>query len=121
MIFGICQNWILLMKRSDSARIVQFDQNPLHIEDIIAIAKKSVRVILSENTQFRSHIAAGTEFLDQVLREDGIIYGVTTGYGDSCTVAVPADLIVELPHHLYTYHGCGLGEYFNPEQTRAIL
>jgi histidine ammonia-lyase len=27
----------------------------------------------------------------------------------------------ELPQHLYTYHGCGLGAPFTPEQTRAIL
>jgi histidine ammonia-lyase len=50
-----------------------------------------------------------------------VIYGVTTGYGDSCTVTVPPALVAELPHHLFTYHGCGLGEPFTPAQTRAIL
>ena len=30
-------------------------------------------------------------------------------------------MVAELPRHLYTYHGCGLGEYFTPAQTRAMI
>ncbi len=46
---------------------------------------------------------------------------MTTGYGDSCTVIVPPSLVAELPAQLYTYHGCGLGAYLSPAQTRAVL
>jgi histidine ammonia-lyase len=61
-------------------------------------------------------IRRGADFLDRLLREDGTIYGVTTGYGDSCTVTVPSELVAELPHHLYTYHGCGLGPPATPSR-----
>lgn len=101
--------------------IIKFDQQPLSIEDIVAVAEQAADVVLADDKKFRTAIASGAEFLDRLLREDGTIYGVTTGFGDSCTVTVPPELIAELPHHLYTYHGCGLGEYFNPEQTRAIM
>jgi histidine ammonia-lyase len=104
-----------------SPRTVRFDQGRLQIEDVVDIANGTARATLSDAPEFRAAIARGADFLDQLLREDGTIYGVTTGYGDSCTVNVPADLVAELPHHLYTYHGCGLGEYFSPAQTRAIL
>ncbi|MES3025987.1 MAG: aromatic amino acid ammonia-lyase, partial [Pseudomonadota bacterium] len=102
-------------------RVVQFDRNRLGIEDIVDIARGNARAVLSEDPQFRAAIARGADFLDRLLREDGIIYGVTTGYGDSCTVTVPPELVAELPHHLYTYHGCGLGEYLSPAQTRAVM
>jgi len=102
-------------------RDVNFDQARLQIEDIVSIANKKNTVVLSADPQFRAAIERGANFLDRLLIEDGIIYGVTTGYGDSCTVVVPPELIAELPHHLYTYHGCGLGEYFSPTNTRAIL
>jgi histidine ammonia-lyase len=102
-------------------RTVRFDQGRLQIEDVVDIANGTARAVLSDAPEFRAAIARGADFLDRLLREDGTIYGVTTGYGDSCTVTVPADLVAELPHHLYTYHGCGLGEHFNPAQTRAIL
>lgn len=101
--------------------VIQFDQGHLSIEDIVAIAHRSVIVALSDTKQFHSTITRGADFLDKLLRENGTIYGVTTGYGDSCTTTIPPELVTELPHHLYTYHGCGLGEYFTPEQTRAII
>ncbi|MET3132927.1 histidine ammonia-lyase [Oxalobacteraceae bacterium GrIS 1.11] len=102
-------------------RAVRFDQGRLRIEDIADIARGTAGATLSDAPAFRAAIARGADFLDRLLREDGTIYGVTTGYGDSCTVTVPPELIAELPHHLYTYHGCGLGEYFNPAQTRAVM
>jgi histidine ammonia-lyase len=104
-----------------TSRAVRFDQERLRIEDIVDIAHGRASAVLSDAPAFRATIARGADFLDRLLREDGTIYGVTTGYGDSCTVTVPAELVAELPHHLYTYHGCGLGEYFNPAQTRAIM
>lgn len=104
-----------------SMRTVQFDQDRLRIEDIADIAEGKARAILSDAPAFRAAIARGADFLEKVLREDGTIYGVTTGYGDSCTVTVPPELVAELPHHLYSYHGCGLGQYFTPPQTRAIM
>ena len=105
----------------NTLRAVRFDQGRLQIEDIVDIAHGSACAVLSDAPEFRAAIARGADFLDRLLREDGTIYGVTTGYGDSCTVMVPPELVAELPHHLYTYHGCGLGEYFNPAQTRAVM
>ncbi len=104
-----------------TSRAVRFNQERLRIEDIVDIAHGSATAVLSDELAFRAAIARGADFLDRLLREDGTIYGVTTGYGDSCTVTVPPELVAELPHHLYTYHGCGLGEYFNPAQTRALM
>ena len=75
----------------------------------------------ADSHEFCAAIDRGADFLDRLLREDGAIYGVTTGYGDSCTVTIPPELVGELPRHLYTYHGCGLGEYFTPAQTRAVM
>ncbi|WP_295996431.1 histidine ammonia-lyase [Rugamonas sp.] len=105
----------------NTRRAVRFDQDRLSIEDIADIAHGRADAMLSDDPAFRAAIARGADFLDRLLREDGTIYGVTTGYGDSCTVTVPPELVAELPHHLYTYHGVGLGDYFTPAQTRAIL
>ena len=101
--------------------MVIFDGSPLAIEDIVAIALQKKGVQLSQDPQFRQRIAKGSDFLDRLLIEDGAIYGVTTGYGDSCNVAIPPNLISELPKHLYTFHGCGMGQNLSPEMTRAVL
>ncbi|MDE2406769.1 MAG: aromatic amino acid lyase [Xanthomonadaceae bacterium] len=98
-----------------------FGGAPLRIEDVVALARGQRRAALSEAAGFRAGISAGADFLDRLLAEDGVVYGVTTGYGDSCTVVIPPELLGELPHHLYTYHGCGLGRFLDPEETRAVL
>lgn len=100
---------------------ILFGSAPVTPEDVVRIARREARAALDPAPEFRTHIDTGAHFLDRLLAEDGVIYGVTTGYGDSCTVSIPPQLVAELPHHLFTYHGCGLGEYFDEEATRAIL
>ncbi len=100
---------------------VIFGGSRLSIEQIGAIARGSAGAQLSANGEFRARIERGAAFLDSLLAEQGVIYGVTTGYGDSCTVAVPPELVEELPLHLTRFHGCGLGDVFEPVQGRAIL
>ena len=102
-------------------RKILFGEGNLTIEDIVNISQSQDPVALSENKDFRHRIDAGVAFLDKILSEEGRIYGVTTGYGDSVMFEVPYDLIDELPIHLTRFHGCGLGDFFTPEQSRAIL
>ncbi|PPD47370.1 MAG: histidine ammonia-lyase, partial [Methylobacter sp.] len=105
---------------SDKKTVV-FDGQPLTIEDICLIAHQHAQVELSPQPEFIERIDKGARFIDTLLKEQGFVYGVTTGYGDSCTVSIPLNLVEQLPKQLYTFHGCGLGNHFDAEQTRAIL
>jgi len=106
---------------NSSFAMVCFDSGWRTIEEIVAIAEKSAAASLSAAPEFCGLIARGANFLDRRLAEEGVIYGVTTGFGDSCTVAIVPELIAELPRHLYTFHGCGLGAHFTPSETRAVI
>ena len=100
---------------------VMFGQAPLSIEDIIAVASRRAAATLQADEAYRERIAKGARFLDSLLDKEGVIYGVTTGYGDSCVVAVPLEHVEALPRHLYTFHGCGLGKLLDAPATRAVL
>lgn len=100
---------------------IAFGKGPVSIEDIALLASGKAQVELSSDPAFVASINKGAEFIDRLLKEDGVVYGVTTGYGDSCTVAIPASMVEELPQHLYTFHGLGLGEALNEEQARAVV
>ena len=104
-----------------SKQTVIVDGQFLTIEDICTIAERSRRLDLSDAPAFVARIDKGAEFIETLLREEGFVYGVTTGYGDSCNVLIPLELVSELPRQLYTFHGCGLGNHFDAQQTRAIL
>ena len=104
-----------------SKQTVIFGDGELTIEDILSLARKNKQSALSTDPKFVNKIESGWKFLEKLLKEDGVIYGVTTGYGDSCTVTVPTSLAYELPVHLTRFHGCGLGEYFDEEQSLGIV
>ena len=93
----------------------------LTIEDVCALARRERPALLASDDAFRTRIDAGAQFLDALLAREGNIYGVTTGYGDSCETSIPLDLVEELPRHLYTFHGCGLGATLSAVATRAVL
>ncbi|EHK9001660.1 aromatic amino acid lyase [Vibrio vulnificus] len=99
---------------------ITFGQGRLTIEDVAAIAQ-GAKATLNNSVEFTAKIDRGVAFLERLLKEEGVIYGVTTGYGDSCTVAIPPQLVEELPLHLTRFHGCGLGKILSHEQARAVL
>lgn len=104
-----------------SEKQIKVDNSFITIEQVCAVARRKQQIALSDDESFKYLIEKGAGFLDRLLEKDGAIYGVTTGYGDSCTVKVPLDLVNELPIHLYTFHGCGLGDFFDEETGRAVL
>ena len=99
---------------------VEFGNKALTIEDIVNVSN-GFGAEMTENEEFITKIDKGVAFLEALLKEDGVIYGVTTGYGDSCTVAIPPELVAELPLHLTRFHGCGLGENLTEQQSKAVL
>lgn len=97
------------------------NETALTIEDVCAVSQQTTTLLLNNDKQFIKTINKGAEFIDTLLKEQGCVYGVTTGYGDSCTVPVPLENVMQLSKHLYTFHGCGMGQFFDQQQTRAIL
>ncbi|MFV5490577.1 aromatic amino acid ammonia-lyase [Acinetobacter sp. ASP199] len=96
-------------------------ENALTIEDVVAVARQQKMVALPSSVTWREQIQRGADFLDQLLEEEGVIYGVTTGYGDSCLVEIPAHQVHELPLHLSRFHGCGLGQNLDLITARAVV
>ncbi len=100
---------------------IEFGAAAITIEQILDIAHGSARVALSTDAGFVRRVGSGADFLARLLEQGATIYGVNTGYGDSCTVTIPADLVDALPLQLTRYHGCGLGRELDAVETRSVL
>lgn len=98
-----------------------FDSGLITIDDVINISDNLVTVKLSEEPEYLAFIQRGADFVMQILAVGKPVYGINTGLGDSCEVAIPDNLALALSTHLYTYHGCGLGQYFTSKQVKAII
>ncbi|MDR1586209.1 MAG: aromatic amino acid ammonia-lyase, partial [Treponema sp.] len=101
--------------------ILEIGREGLTIEQLNRAAVNPGGARLWASAELEKRINAGAVFLDQALEKHGGIYGVTTGYGDSCTEIVTPEHYYDLPVNLTRYHGCGLGAFFDPETTRAVL
>jgi histidine ammonia-lyase len=95
--------------------------NHITIEDICRLSKREASLELSKDKNFFNRINDGYKFLEELLQREGKIYGVTTGYGDSVSRGVPVELVDQLPINLTRFHGCGLGQNFNLEESRAVV
>jgi histidine ammonia-lyase len=92
----------------------------LTLDEVCAVAR-GTSLTLSGDKAFRKRIARGAELVAEFIAAGKPVYGVSTGYGDSCTVTIPDDILEQLPAHLVRYHGCGLGDYFDEPTSIAIL
>lgn len=92
----------------------------IKIDQIVDVAYKGLKISLSRDKSFVDKINRSRRIFEEKLASGETIYGVTTGYGDSCSVEIPKNLTDKLPLQLTRYHQCGMGDVFNFEETRAI-
>ena len=101
--------------------MIEVGAHPLSLEDLWALSQAPETSRLAPGPAVRARLARSAGLVDEVLAREGVIYGVTTGYGDSCTTEVRDQLIRQLPLNLTRFHGCGLGRFLDPEETRAVM
>ena len=92
----------------------------LAIEEVCRVSR-GASLALEPGAAYRARIEKGAKVLADAIASGRMVYGVNTGFGDSCTVEIPAEVVAQLPAHLVRYHGCGLGDYFDEPTTYAIL
>ena len=99
---------------------VLLGKTPLTIEDVCAVAEGHRTIAIDRDPELRKRIAAGSQFIEDSLRNGRTIYGVTTGFGASVEFHVSPQVAEGMPLNLVRYHGCGTGRIFGPAEAAAI-
>lgn len=87
---------------------------------------QTIQSILSNETieiaqEIESHLNENRTYLEQkVETSDGPIYGINTGFGSLCDVAIPKDSLSQLQTNLVRSHACGTGDEVPREIVRLI-
>lgn len=76
---------------------------------------------LSNENEFIDFTNSGHEFLIDNISKGRPIYGVTTGYGEAGQNYAPFEDAQELQYNLFSFHGCGVGEYLSADVSRIML
>ena len=76
---------------------------------------------LSNDPAVIARLEAGARAVAEHVARGEEIYGVTTGFGDSCENRVPGDAAGALQRNLVRYHGCGVGPVLPDDAALAVL
>jgi phenylalanine ammonia-lyase len=98
------------------------DGASLTVDDIAAVARPGtglsvIGIAPSAVTRMAGAVRLRQELIDRQIP----IYGVTTGFGDSCTSQVSPDKAADLQRNLVLYHLNGVGPIATDDVARATM
>lgn len=91
----------------------------LTLEDIVKVCRESAWVELSEMA--KQNILLSRSVVDEIVDNDKVVYGITTGFGKFSNVSITKEECKTLQKNLIITHAVGAGEPFNKEITRGII
>ncbi|HQA47346.1 MAG TPA: aromatic amino acid lyase, partial [Bacillota bacterium] len=100
------------------SRIVVNGQN-LTIDQVAMVARESWSVEIDSAAVER--INRSREIVEEFVKREEVVYGVTTGFGRFSDVAISKDETEALQRNLIVSHACGVGESFAKDVVRAIM
>ncbi len=91
----------------------------LTIEDVVRVARADQAVALDPTC--RERIAQSRRFIEEVVAEGRVIYGVTTGFGALKDRRIPPHAVSDLQINLIRSHAAGVGALLGRATVRAML
>lgn len=101
------------------AETLLIDGDSLTIDDAYAVAGGRRRVALAPKA--RARMLRTRKVVDDIVRRNDVVYGVTTGFGKLSEVAIPAESLAELQVNLVRSHACGVGARLPEREVRAMM
>ena len=82
----------------------------LTVEEIVAVCRQEALVELSDEA--KENVRASRKIVDDLIAEEKVVYGITTGFGKFSDVVISQDQCKELQKNLIITHAVGAGEPF---------
>ncbi|MGC7871141.1 histidine ammonia-lyase [Desulfosporosinus sp. SYSU MS00001] len=98
---------------------VALDGESLTLEQVIAVARHGAKAHLTLNA--KNKVLKSREFVEQLIKDNKSVYGITTGFGMFSNVVISTDDAKKLQRNLIMSHSTGVGEPLPSEVVRAIL
>jgi histidine ammonia-lyase len=89
------------------------------LEDLIDISRRGAKVKLTEESEQR--IEKARKLIEQWIKEEKSIYGVTTGFGALSDIAISTKDTRQLQQNILMSHSAGTGNMLDEETVRAVM
>ncbi|MFC1888466.1 histidine ammonia-lyase [Thermodesulfobacteriota bacterium] len=101
--------------------VIVVGEDHISLEMVINVARGRAQVEISADEPFRKRLEQSRAHLHKALDGGVPVYGVTTGFGDSCGNRLSSNRTLDLGRNLLRYHMCGTGDPIGIEETRAAM
>src|SRR5437016_11625412 len=98
---------------------IELDGHSLSIEDVVAVARRSVPVTVAPATVKR--LNESRRVVEAAIARGDTMYGVTTGFGRLAHVRIRPEQARELQRNLIRSHASGVGDPLPVEAVRAMM
>lgn len=99
--------------------IVNLTGNNLTLEDLVNVAFNGYKVALTEEA--KEKVAKARKIVDDIVENDKVVYGITTGFGKFSDVTISGEQCKTLQRNLIISHSCGAGDNFSKEIVRSMM
>lgn len=98
---------------------VVIDGGPLHIEEVVAVARRQAEVVVAPGV--RARMIPARAVVERAVADGATVYGVTTGFGALASTRIAPEEAEALQASLLRSHAAGVGETLPDEMVRAML
>ncbi len=107
------------MENPKNLKFVVLDGHSLTLESFIAVARYGATVSLAPSAM--TAMQKSRALAEKIGAERRVAYGITTGFGDFATVAVPEEMSATLSTNLILSHCTGTGDPYPEEAVRGMM
>ncbi len=106
------------MENSKNIKKVELG-NPIHLEEFVAVARYGAEVVFSE--EYCRRVKKRRTLVEKWVEEERVMYGVTSGFGALCTIAIGKVETAQLQENIILTHAVSVGEPLREEGCRGIM
>ncbi|MGE4277481.1 MAG: histidine ammonia-lyase [Lawsonibacter sp.] len=107
------------MKHPKEIQRVVLDGHSLTLETFMAVARHHATVEVAPKAM--EAMKRSRALAEKIASEKRVAYGITTGFGDFATVAVPEEMSNQLSTNLILSHCTGTGDPYADEVVRGMM
>ncbi|XP_014104426.1 PREDICTED: histidine ammonia-lyase isoform X2 [Pseudopodoces humilis] len=109
----------LYSKYREPEQYISLDGNSLTTEDLVNLGKGLYKIKLTAEAEAK--VKESREVIERIVKEQTVVYGITTGFGKFARTVIPNSKLRELQVNLVRSHSAGVGKPLTPERTRMLL
>src|SRR5258706_15714805 len=98
---------------------LSLDGASLTLADLVEVAERGRGAALAGDAARR--VDAARAVIDRAVRENRVVYGVTTGFGKFADVVIPKDKLAALQVNLVRSHAAGVGAPLPERVVRGLI